>query len=86
MNRRALPANRKTHITFAAIFLSVVTLYVATGLIAGQTISAATWGAVSVMKPMDYLMFAVFWYACEMRHKEDWHSPLVTLNLKRTKN
>jgi hypothetical protein len=78
-------AKRKPHLIFGTAFLFVLALNIILGFTAGQTILGATWNGISAIKPMDYLMFALFWYACAVHPpKDDWHSPLISLNLSRT--
>ena len=78
-------AKRRAHLIFGTGFLFVLALNIIIGFTAGQTILGATWKGISAVRPMDYLMFALFWYACAVhRPKDDWHSPLISLNLSRT--
>jgi len=80
-------AKRKAHLIFGTAFLFVLALNVITGFSSDQTILRATWNGLSAIKPMDYVMFALFWYACAVnRPGDDWHSPLISLNLSRTNN
>jgi hypothetical protein len=78
-------AKRKAHLIFGTAFLFVLALNIILGLTPGQTILGATWNGISAIKPMDYLMFALFWYACAVQPpKDDWHSSFISLNLSRT--
>jgi hypothetical protein len=78
-------AKRKAHLIFGTAFLFVLALNMIIGLTAGQTVSGATWNAISEVRPFDYLMFAIVWYACaEHPPRDDWYSPLISLNLSRT--
>jgi hypothetical protein len=78
-------AKRKAHLIFGAAFLFILSVNIVLGFTAGQTIMGATWEAIQVLRPMDYLMFALFWYACAVqRPKDDWYSPIVSLNLSNT--
>jgi len=82
MNPKEFPAKRKAHLIFAGAFLLALGFGVTTELIAGQTFLGATWNAISEIRPMDYLMFALFWYGFAVYHPVDgWYSPLTTLNL-----
>lgn len=75
-------AKRKAHLIFASAFLFVLVLNIIIGFTAGQTVLGAIWNGISSIRPMDYLMFALFWYACAVhRPKADWDSPLISLNL-----
>ncbi len=87
MNPRDFLTKRKKHLIFMGIFLLVLTFNITIGFMAGQTFVAATWKAISEIRPMEYLMFALFWYACAVhRPKDDWESSLITLNLSRADN
>lgn len=78
-------AKRKAHLIFGTAFLFVIALNTIFGVTAGQTLLGATWDGITSVRPMDYVMFALFWYACAVhRPKDDWHSPLISLNLSRT--
>ena len=78
-------AKRKAHLIFGTTLLLVLALNTILGLTAGQTILGATWNGITAIRPMDYIMFALFWYACAVhRPKDDWHSPLISLHLSRT--
>ena len=85
MNRREFLAKWKIHLYFVGAFLFVLAFNVIIGFTAGQTFLGATWRAISEIRPMEYLMFALFWYACAVqRPKDDWYTPLISLNLSRT--
>ena len=78
-------AKRKVHLIFGTGLLFILAFNVITGFKEGQTIWAATWQGLSAQRPMDYVMFALFWYGCAVqRPKDDWYSPLISLNLSRT--
>jgi hypothetical protein len=78
-------AKRKAHFIFGTAFLLVLALNIIIALTAGQTIAGAIWKGLSAERPMDYIMFALFWYGCAVHPpKDDWYSPLISLNLSRT--
>ena len=78
-------AKHKAHLIFGTAFLVVLAFNIVSGFTAGQTILGATWAGIGALRPMDYAMFALFWYACTaQRSKDDWYSPLVSLNLSNT--
>jgi hypothetical protein len=84
MNPREFLTQHKVHFFFVSLFLLVLALNITIDLAAGQTFLGATWKAIGGVKPMDYAMFALFWYACAVhRPKDDWDSPLISLNLSR---
>jgi hypothetical protein len=87
MSPREFLAKWKTHLFFVGAFLSVLAFNITIGFTAGQTFLGATGRAISEIRPMDYLMFALFWYACAVhRPKDGWDSSLITLNLSRSNN
>jgi hypothetical protein len=78
-------AQRKAHLIFGTAFLLVLALNIMIALTASQTILGAIWKGLGAVRPMDYIMFALFWYACAVHPpKDDWYSSLVSLNLSRT--
>ena len=86
MNPRESIAKRKTHVVFAAAFLLALAFNITTGWMPGESVLSATWRAVSEIRPMEYAMFALFWYACAVhRPKDDWQSSFISLNLSRSK-
>lgn len=85
MNPREFLTKHKVHFFFVSVFLMTLALNIAIDFMAGQTVRGATWKAISGIRPMDYLMFGIFWYACAThRPKDDWDSSLISLNLSRS--
>mgnify|MGYP003575784321 FL=1 len=86
MNLMEFIAKRKTHLVFIFAFLVAVVVNITIGLMSGESVLGATWSVVSGIKPMDYAMFGLFWYACAVyQPKGDWQSPLTSLNLSGSK-
>ncbi|MEK6283651.1 MAG: hypothetical protein AABN95_25125 [Acidobacteriota bacterium] len=81
MNPREFLAKGKPHLIIGGLFVLVLAFNITMAFTAGQTLLGATWTAISEIKLMDYLMLALFWYACAHRPKDDWDSSLITLNL-----
>ena len=80
-------AKRRAHLVFGTGFLLALALNISIGFTPGQTFLGAIWNGLTTTKPMDYVMFAAFWYSCAVhRPSDDWYSPLVSLNLSRTSN
>ena len=78
-------AKRKVHLIFGSALPLVLTLNVIIGFTEGQTLLGAVWKAISEIKPMDYVLLALFWYACAVHPpKDEWASPLISLNLSQT--
>ena len=87
MNPREFLAKRKAHLIFGGAFSLVLALNFTIAFMAGHTFLDAAWKAISEIRLMDYLMFALFWYFCAThRPKDDWHSPFITLNLGQSNN
>ena len=85
MNPRKFIGERKTHLVFVAAFILALVVNVAIGLMSGESVLGATWRGVREIRPMDYVMFALFWYACVHQPKDDWQSSLISLNLPGSK-
>jgi hypothetical protein len=76
---------RNAHLIFVSALLFFLALNVIIGFTKGETVLRATWNGISELRPMDYLMFALFWYACAVhRPKDDWDSSFISLNLSQT--
>jgi len=75
-------AKRKKQIIVAAAFVLALFLSIAPGLIAGKPVAGAIWTGLSEIPPMDYIMFAGFWYVLFIHTPKDaWSSNLTALNL-----
>ena len=86
MNPREFIAKRKTHLLFVAAFLLALVFNITIGLMSNESVLGATWKAISEIRPMDYMMFALFWYACAaQKPKDDWQGSLISLNLSGSK-
>ena len=82
---RELFAKWKTHLFFLSFLLFLLALNITFSFRAGHTLLGGTWRAISEIRPMEYAMFALFWYACAVhRPKDDWESSLISLNLSRS--
>ena len=85
MKPREFFAKRKKQLIVAAAFLLALVLNIAPGLIAGKPVAGAVWTGLSEIPPMDYLMFAGFWYVLFIhRPKDDWSGNLTALNLSKS--
>jgi len=76
-------AKRKVHLIFGTGLLFILAFNVISGFKEGQTIWAAIWKGLSAERPMDYLMFVLFWYGAVHPPKDGWHTSLISLNLSR---
>jgi hypothetical protein len=87
MNLRSFLAKQKKDVIFVGSFLIVLAFNITIGFLTGQTVLGATWKAISEVRPMEYLMFALFWYACAVyRPGDDWGTSFTVLNLSRSNN
>jgi hypothetical protein len=62
VNKNRLFAKWKVHILFGGGFLLVFLINVAINFFAGQTFLRATLGALGEIRPVEYVMFILFWY------------------------
>lgn len=86
MNPREFIAKRKTHLVFVAGFLLALVFNITIGLASGESFLDATWRGASEIRPMEYAMFGLFWYACAVHQpKDDWQSSLTSLHLSGSK-
>ena len=75
----------KPHLFFVSFLLFLLAFKISIGFTAGQTFPEVTWRAISEIRPMEYAMFVLLWYACAVhRPKDDWESSVITLNLSRS--
>jgi hypothetical protein len=87
VNPKELLVRRKAHLMFGGAFFLFMAFSIIVGLTTGQSFLGATWSAVRGIRPMDYLMFALFWYVCAARRRRDeWDSSLISLNLSNDGN
>ena len=84
MNNEVI-ANLKVHLLFAAGFLIALTFGITTEIVGGQRLPGAIWNTVSQIRPMEYAMFALFWYVCAVhKARDERNGSLTTLNLRDT--
>jgi hypothetical protein len=62
MNKNNLPAKWKVHFLFGGGLLLVILINVAMNSFAGQTFLRVVLGALSGIRPVEYVMFILFWY------------------------
>jgi hypothetical protein len=87
MNPRAFVSQRKTHLVFVGAFLLVLFFNITLGPMSGESVLGATWRGFSEIRPMEYAIFAAFWYAFAVyRPKDDWGSSFISLNLSGLNN
>jgi hypothetical protein len=84
---KELLAKRKAHLIFGSVFLLALAFNIIIGFMKGETVPVAIGNGISAIKPIDYVMFAAFWYMCAVnRPKDDRDSTLISLNLSRIQN
>jgi len=72
----------KTHLVFGGGLVAAITFSVAANMVAGQHLSDAAWNAVRELRPLEVLMYLLFWYGLAFyQPKDEWSSPLTSLNL-----
>ena len=71
----------KVHLMFGGGFLLVFLINVVINKLIGQTVIQAIVSTLRSIRPLDYLMFALFWYALAHKNDSDSQSQLTTLNL-----
>jgi hypothetical protein len=75
----------KIHLAFGGGLLALILLYLVLDLVAGLSFGKATWLAFSSIKPMEYLMFGLMWYAIAFsQYPAQRRSQLTALNLNGT--
>jgi hypothetical protein len=57
-------AKRKAHLVFGSALLFILALNIVLALTPGQTVIVTIWKGFSSIRPVEYLMFGGFWYAC----------------------
>ncbi len=74
----------KLHLTFAGAFLLSLAAYIIMNMTAGQPFRSAMGNAFLDIRPIEYAMFILVWYACAVyHHGENGSSLLTRLNLGR---
>lgn len=72
----------KTHLVFGGGFLLVFIINVALNFASSQTLGRAMIAALSDIRPMDYAMFVLFWYALARGREPESRPSLTMLNLR----
>lgn len=71
----------KVHLMFGGGFLLVFLINAVINKLSGQTLIQAIVSTLRSIRPLDYLMFALFWYALLHKNDSDSRSQLTTLDL-----
>ena len=81
------PFNRwKVHLVFGGGFLLIFTINVVINALDGQTFLRAAVSSLQGITPMEYMMFASFWYFLARGKESDARSRFTTLNLSSSKH
>ena len=77
--------NWKLHLTFGGAFLLILAAHIVMNMTAGQPFRSAMGNAFLDIRPMEYAMFILVWYACaRYRQGENGPSLFTMLNLGRS--
>ena len=85
MNRKEFLRKWKVHLFFGGGFLLVLAINVVINFLSGQTFWRATLGALREIRPVEYIMFVLFWYGFTRGRRSDSRPTLATLNLDGSK-
>lgn len=86
MKTKELLNRWKVHLFFGGGFLLVFTINVVINALHGQTLLRAMISALQGISPLEYLMFALFWYFLARGKESDGRSRFTTLNLNSSKH
>ena len=87
MSPKEFMVKRRRDLVFVGAFLVALAFNITIALMAGESFPAATWRGISEIRPIDYMLLALFWYACAFhRPKDEWESSLIALNLSGLNN
>ena len=81
MKTKELVNRWKVHLVFGGGFLLVFAINMVMNALNGQTVLRATVSSLQGIRPMEYLMFALFWYVLARGKESDARSRFTTLNL-----
>jgi aspartate racemase len=75
----------KTPLIFVGALLLALAFNTVIGFTPNESVLESLWRGLREIRPMEYLMFAAFWYAFTGQPKDKWHSSLISLNLSNRK-
>lgn len=85
MNRKILSNKPKVHLFFGGGLLLVLSITVAMSLVSGQDFSSAMIGALSQIRPVEFLMYFAFWYWLARGQEASSRPAFTSLNLRDSK-
>ena len=81
MKLKKLAYQTRVHLFFGGVLLLALAIGLAINLLSGQSTLSAIGGAFRQSRPLDYIMFFVFWYWVARGQRTNSRSTLTTLNL-----
>ena len=81
MIKNKLSYKTKVHLFFGGGFLLAFAISVAINFFSGQRLALSIVGAFREIKPMEYIMFFLFWYWLARGRQTESRPTLTTLNL-----
>jgi len=74
--------NRKIHFFFSLGFLIILLIGMVPRLVSGERLLQSLLGALADIRPVEWIMFFVFWYTLAKNNLRDgWFKPPQTLGL-----
>lgn len=81
MHKKKLSRKWKAHLFFGGGLLLAFVIGIAINFFSGQRLSVAILGAFREIKPVEYIMFFLFWYWLAYGQQTESRPTLTTLNL-----
>ena len=81
MNKKEFFRKSKVHLFFGGGFLVVFVISGAINFFSGQSFSSATVGAFREIRPLEYIMFILFWYWFARGQQSNSRPEFTSLNL-----
>jgi len=81
MNRKEFFRKWKVHLFFGGGLLLILAINIVINFLSGHTFLRATLGAFGEIRPVEYMMFVLFWYWFARGNKSESHDTLTTLKL-----
>lgn len=78
---KALAKTRKVHVLFSVGLVIMLLIGVLPRVAAGERFFQALWGALTDVRPIEWMMFFLFWCALAKNNVKDRFTPPQTLGL-----
>jgi hypothetical protein len=85
VTRIKLAYRTKVHLFFGGGLLLALAVGLATSLFSGLSLWSSIFGAFRQIRPVEYIMFALFWYWFARGQRTNSRPTLTTLNLSGSK-